>query len=516
MANDIRDSTLSISSQRSVQDPAQQDHLSRLPNELLLSIIGYLRHDYLENFSGSCKLIHQLARPAMKIHLQRKKKYSTIYVEDADEDPHKANTFKSPMSLLLGALEDENLRDYTTQLIVESIPDRPSGVVISDEPVWTEYERGTPDFEWEQADIILNDMLEKKLDSIMPFFLWPLRDEYWVNCNATWGRCIRLLVGLFPRLQRLDLEYFGAKKMAKGIQRIDDICVGLGWRSSIHAYPSGLQHLREINISGYPISRQINFGLLYAFVYLPHLRRLTAEHVSNVWRDYDPDREQPAGPKVPLRSLGLKNTNVAASSVMLFLGVIKRNRLRSFSYCNGKSTEIPDIIDALYERAGESLQSLELIDWRDPQVRRTAVAMGSLARFSTLKRLNVECRVFIEPPKQSDASAKELSSKHKIAKRGLPRPIIDLLPPSLESLGLFQRTETDEEVNTMLEGVEVGCTALPNLKRVFVHRLEDGEDFDDSNSEESLEYASSDEIPGNTSESMGGGDESNPSEYDGY
>ena len=125
--------------------------------------------------------------------------------------------------------------------------------------------------------------------------------------------------------------------------------------------------------------------------------------------------------------------------------------------------------------APESLNQLTIIGSR--HVRKMGQIscggfVGSLVQFTRLQYVHLKDYMLIF--KRRIGGKAIGSGDSGIAERVSSNPpthsIVDLFPPSLETLKLVRRDQTDIQVERMLGGVWVGCKALRCLKEVAVHR----------------------------------------------
>ncbi|KAL8911031.1 MAG: hypothetical protein Q9171_003735 [Xanthocarpia ochracea] len=230
-------------------------------------------------------------------------------------------------------------------------------------------------------------------------------------------------------------------------------------RSSAADLPKALKGLKKVLVGrSYPGGGgNVTLAEIYPFTGLPNIHTL---------RVYDLVDRKPS-----LHRNDYHFSSGISSLTKLEL-IDSRNSLESFTYEVNHEVQHTQQFDwdprsvlrILRHYALESLTQLTIVGSR--HVRKMGQLscggfVGSLVQFS---RLQIGGRAI----GSGDSGIAETVSSNPPT-----QSIVDLFPPSLETLKLVRRDQTDIQMERMLGGVSVGCKALPCLKEVAVRRAVD-------------------------------------------
>lgn len=443
-----------------------QAHLLGLPNELLLQIIPHLTHEDLENFSGSCKDAHSICKEAMTSHLEKKRLYALVETRALPssayrlESPSVSKYRATSMEIITDALDNEGiLGGYVEKLVLRctTLP-----------PLEIEALRRSLRL---RSSIPIGHPAEHAAKCPCTGHLLAGHD-LWLH-NA-------LLFVASTRLKWLDIDRSAAWRLATYIDfHLDKPGTEL---------PAALKSLETVRVGQLLDeggSLETALGDILPFTGLPGMHTLQLHHLVNkpgLLRERSP---VPPGSIASLVKLELLNSLITAEGLALILTPTKINTIEHFTY---EVNPGPDhalrqydwdprsIIREIRHHALQSLTHLVIIGSHHVKImgqRSCGGFIGSLVTFTRLQHVHLECYMLIfkrrygggRPLVSGDDSDDRLSD--------LPtQSIVEIFPPSLETLKLIRRDQADVQMQRMLAGVVVGCEALPQLKEVVVQQAE--------------------------------------------
>ncbi|KAL8752662.1 MAG: hypothetical protein Q9199_005586 [Rusavskia elegans] len=441
-----------------------QAHLLGLPNELLLYIIPNLTHDDLENFSGSCKYAHSICKEAMTSHLEKKRLYALVETPTLPsfayglEIPSASKYRATSMEIITDALDNEGiLGGYVKRLVLRctTLP-----------PLEIEALRRSLRL---RSSISIGHPAEHAAKCPCTDHLLAGHD-LWLH-NA-------LLFVASTRLKWLDIDRSAAWRLATYIDfHLDKPGTEL---------PAALKSLETVRVGQLLDeggSLETALGDILPFTGLPGMHTLQLHHLvkPGLLRERSP---VPPGSIASLVKLELLNSLITAEGLALILTPTKFNTIEHFTYevnlgsdhaLRQYDWDSRSIIREIRHHGLESLTHLTIIGSHHVKImgqRSCDGFIGSLTTFARLQHVHLECYMLIfkrryggRPIVSGDDSDDGLSD--------LPtQSIVDLFPPSLETLKLVRRDQADVQMKRMLAGVVVGCEALPRLKEVVVQQAE--------------------------------------------
>ncbi|KAL8650990.1 MAG: hypothetical protein Q9226_004915 [Calogaya cf. arnoldii] len=439
-----------------------QAHILRLSNEMLIHIIANLKHDDLESFSGSCKDTHSLCKEAMALHRQNKRRYTLLETPNPPVSK-KSSTSKymePSMEVISDALNnDGHLGGYIQRLILRNAM-LPSTVADALEQLLKSLK---------SSHSICNHQQHTAQCPCVAYTEYDLRD---INT---------LLFAASTRLKYLELDRHAVLTITTYIFLHPTESPGIG-------LPAVLQSLDTVlvgRLRGSGPDRDVDLEDILPFSGLPNIQTIQVHHL--VDKQSDPLRDKtscfPPASTTSLIKLELFNSLISAQGLALMLTPSKINTLEHFTYEVNPGPDYKirqydwdprSIVRELRTNALESLTHLTMIGSSQVKImgqRSCGGFIGSLRQFTKLRHVHLECYTLIfkrrirgNPILSADQSDETSFSDPPT------QSILELLPPSLETLKLVRREQVDLQMERMLEGVMVGCEALPRLKEVKVKR----------------------------------------------
>lgn len=355
--------------------------LRDLSNELLIQILDNVKPHDIENFTLSCKLVHQLATERLQEHRVLKHNFARI---ESNREPFRANQFPE---LLHQVLIEPPKADYVQQICIKSCPPHQySGVKMK---------------AFKEA--------VKNSDAI-PFE----EKERWIS-QIEAGNEGPILALLLPRLHyltsiKISLSLFGSI--------MDDCIFSAVERVVKDPRSSSLSRLQQVEISGAHLPKH-NLGLLTLFAGLPSVTSLKAcnLHVD----DSSWDRNSLIERSSNFRDLTLKGCIFSCSALSDLIKSAKS--LRCFTYSCPENLRVHNPSSstwaraALLQYASSLLEELSLSEsYRYPNDNRTECSFKS---YQNLRVLTIDYAYLMG------------DMIHTTDK------LVTLLPASLEILNLF-------------------------------------------------------------------------------
>lgn len=443
----------------------KQPPLSRLESlapELLLHIIDRVDHEDIQNFALCCPKVWRTAQKAFDTH-KRRRVYHTIRLGRITGDPTPP---VDPMNVLLNGLGDPGLDIYPKRMIIGKTHDRFTSqhdLVKRKTPVSKEHERQIQglvkrsryhSYSWQDKFITLDSPLA--ITRLLLTFFPNLRTiEFHNNIQAVANLgVVAQDVACATRLNRL--------KIAPPTD--DDDADEEKRKKWDPAKPHALRNLTDLKMY-HDEQAWFYFGDLDRWAWLPSLRSIQCKGVhGNTDGVVFTGLETIPSHQSEVTRLELDECVVILEDFEPLLKTFKGLRYFKYHYgVPGKKGEQrwPDapwnprgLVEMLSTHASHSLVTLELTRTETPHISHGSwlagrTFVGSLRRFQLLQRLKADAAIFIQSElenyimeyskKYPDASHAENVRKIKKRHKNLvkhPRPLVDLLPPSLEELVL--------------------------------------------------------------------------------
>ncbi|KAL8672260.1 MAG: hypothetical protein Q9168_003260 [Polycauliona sp. 1 TL-2023] len=462
---------LEDSSTSSKMPPA---HIFDFPDELLLQIVAHLTHEDLENFSSSCKRINNVSLEAMTLHLELKYLYPKV---ESFQNP---TSYRPFASLAIGPqyyLDRTKAIDTGNNIPLKIIND-----VLDNEGVLGSYVRELTlrdtSRSSEEEQVVERTHLSHEVSTKFGWYKWQTDDSSYMN----------LLLLACTRLQSLKLCYSSLSNVSRFMSAHNS-------SDATGSQPAALQGLKTVSL-GQPTEdarrerggAQVDWNHIYPFAGLPSIHTIKVRNLGDTPKDRGPaflDIQPYYRYRFPpniasLAKLELSNSLITGDGLALLLEPSKPNSLTHFIYDvnPGPDHKISQydwdprsIIRVLRNHTLESLTHLTITGSPHNSImgqRSCGGFIGSLTQFTKLQHIELECYILIfkrrykgKPILSTDKGDDCLSSPPSL-------PILELLPRDLETLTVVKREQCDVQMERMLEGVVVGCEALPRLKQVVV------------------------------------------------
>ena len=437
-----------------------KSRLESLAPELLLHIIDYVDHEDIQNFARCCPIVWNTAQKAFETH-KRRRVYHTVRlgpIRGSKRPP------VDPIDVLLNQLEDNGLDVYPKGMIIGSVktPFTTAGRLVRRDPPLSE----------EHASQIRSLVKSSRYHSRA----WQEQFLTHDSPLAVTG----LLLTVFPNLRSIEFRNNTQAVFYLGIVAQEIACATRLNRLTIApptrkpskqerekwdpANPHALRNLTDLKIY-HDEQAWYDFGDVARWAWLPSLRSIQCKGIHG-HRDGDvfTDLEKIPTHQSDVTRLELEECVVSLQDFQALLQSFKGLRYFKYHYSASHRTlglQEPSepwnprgVIEILSTHARHSLVTLDLTrttlkyvthgDWLAGRI-----FVGSLRRFQLLRRLRADAAMFTESElenhimdyakKYAGTSHEEVVEKIKKKHKKLvdhPRPLVDLLPPSLEELVL--------------------------------------------------------------------------------
>ncbi|KAL8996388.1 MAG: hypothetical protein Q9169_004079 [Polycauliona sp. 2 TL-2023] len=437
-------------------------HLLALPNEILFQIVAYLIHDDLENFSSSCKRTEHVSAEAMTLHLERKYQYACAETFNTALSNH---PFKNKAEL---SGEKDNV---TFRIIKDALENE--GILGGYVRKLTLRDNRLSD---EGMEVLRSMILSRGPRSICH----PAIGAECECLGCLWySRTYNdILLLACTRLKSLELLSQSADATVYGLMGIHN-----RHSPTVRSQPKALESLQHVSL-GRPNPKgkrdernAVAWDHVYPFARLPSI------HSIRVYNLLDkPTERHPlllTSGITSLAKLEMFNSLITADGLTLFLEPSTPNSLTHFQY---EVNPGPDhkmcqydwdprsIVRVLRQHTLQSLTHLTIVGSPHNNImgqRRCGGFIGPLVQFTQLQHVQLECYMLIfkrryngKPILSADEADDDYWGK-------LPtQPILELFPPSLETLKIIRRGQADVQIERMLKGLDVVCPTLPRLREV--------------------------------------------------
>ncbi|KAL8855890.1 MAG: hypothetical protein Q9178_007455 [Gyalolechia marmorata] len=432
----------------SVSNNLPSADLLGLPDELLLQIVALLWHSDLENSSACCKRAHRVSDGQMAIHLDYKRRYSTVVVPEYDHSSLTSEKHRKPAIILNNSLNKGVLGECIQKLVFDG-----------------------------NLSFLARKSHQKDFIDLKRTLRSPDIRASWNRQGPTYDQWVNgLLIEVSPRLKCLEITCGAISDISRYIEsRI---------RSSALDLPKALKGLKKVLVKGG--GRNVMLAEIYPFIGLPIIHTLRVHDLIDRKPSLHPNDYRFQSGISSLTTPELFDSVTTAEGIAQLLQPSKHNSLESFTYEVNHEVQHPQQFDwdprsvlrILRHYALESLTHLTIIGSRRVQKMGQISCggfVGSLVQFNRLQYVHLECYMLIF--KRRIVGKAIGSGDSGIAESVLSDPptqsIVDLFPPSLQTLKLVRRDQTDIQVERMLGGMWVGCKALPCLKEVAIHTAVD-------------------------------------------
>lgn len=440
--------------------PATKPSLESLPAELVLQIFGEVDHEDIQNFARCCPRIWKIVEEGFEVH-KRRRKYYTVRLGSLSDTPGSRNR---PIDILRDLVHDDGLAIYPKRLIVGTLDIFSTGQDI---------DISGPPFLPEQKKKIRSMVVDSRYVSPDGWYDRIMRDKRPTVITA-------LLLCLFSNLRVVELRSYAWDFFLKGfVERM--VCASRLNRVSLlpgepgkrkednwdPTKPHALSNLTELNVC-HDRGLYQSFSNLVCWTFFPSLRSIRGKGLNSSKGESVLHPFTIPGHQSEMTSLELEGCTVRTRDIDILLRSTKA--LKHFKYQHGTPyipegwSQITDlgsaqwnprgVVEVLSTYVSHSLVTLDLTRTAKPQtssgdelVCRSSV--GSLRRFHLLRRLRADVMIFV------DLNLESLINKYahtyredtfdelemRITKLGKPltaqaRPLVDILPASLEELAL--------------------------------------------------------------------------------
>ncbi|KAL8883869.1 MAG: hypothetical protein Q9192_006978, partial [Flavoplaca navasiana] len=425
--------------------------LPQLPNELLLRVVQFTHSNDLGNLCLSSKHVFNLAEGLRKRHLDNRKKYRTVVLGDTfTASRHvldRPAAVVHPAFLLRDLLRDrQTMSDYCEIIKIGGIA-HDGQVEDTDrygQPTLDEARTIALDTIARVDDLVDNEPLLNRCDKD-GMRLDLAHDMYDLPC---------MLSLIFLRNVRI-LE---VTRCCSFLKKMSEYRSGT-WNRNVDVSSTALLplgQLEEVRLYGEGDGARQSLPPLLFFVKVPRLRKICGKLVHAVIMDEDElSLSEVCCPM--LEEIYLENCSCLDIDTMeqLLRGTAT---LKSFYYHHSNSGGMDidsyfpdDYIMLLRKYASQTLATFTCIltgtgEDYDPDYLYDHLDCPSLQDFKVLTHAAVDCSLFINDNMNSDRWDKQLDIgffKEEDPSEGVPR-LVDVLPPSLESLVLHRPREPNE------------------------------------------------------------------------
>ncbi|KAL8828833.1 MAG: hypothetical protein Q9170_006429 [Blastenia crenularia] len=417
--------------------------LLSLPYEILLRIIEHeIHHTDLDALALCSKMIFFLVQPARKKHLLNKRRFTTISIGDL----HLENGDDQPM-----VLNEEHLASALRDLLYNSVAAAEYCTTLKicaldEEGFWNEQNRDRNDRE----ALSITEEFAPQLAALTEQEPFTRYDRWLIShLKSFYGFLYKVPLILLYNIKVLELT----KTSSLFPIFCDDFTI---LRESHH-------HLEQVrlfgNINGSQEHCWADYEALSCFAQFPSITSIHGVHLSH------PTGGFPLSRLKHVTELRFESSEIDVDFLEKLFGPIKG--LKTYFYETNNRVHTDDVygpwhtIWALQMNAWKTLESLTLIDPSNTNVVGGAEKSYpmSLHDFDVLKHVAVECSLFKNPFVED-------------GRRDWYR-LVDVMPPTLETLELFRPASAEELSSIFKDLRELKDGLLPNLRKISV----EGEDY---------------------------------------
>ena len=440
--------------------------LLELSNEILYEIIERIHPDDIISFSLSRLHLHRLAEKAVALHLQRKRIYENVLLHGC----HRHEDNAHPLKLMQEMYMDWRVGEYIKCLTFECCH-HPNGVDDAHEE--------------EDANDIKTFEVEKRVDDTICQTTMQAIQGYIKEKVVQLGFIPQTTYpyGFNVRKACQDAETGTREAMLAllffFVPNLEDICLARSTRSTWHVQEAirsissqklqqnpraqkVLKNLSQVRFLGYDNDEDLysdergeDVEVFMSFAALPSMRTMLGDFVAGT---DEPADVWPFAPHTSnVTEIILRNSAVEAGYLKELLAGIKS--LKRFTYDHNNSLtdagamETLGIIEALHDHAKHSLEYLALTGTWDPHGGRSEIqpCSGLLREFETLKEFVLHSSVYIQ-------YAVMIGN------------LVDLLPPSVETVQLLGADVPQNLIGRLKDFFEQKQQRLPRLKKLVLGR----------------------------------------------
>ena len=361
-------------------DQSDPNSLYILPNELLIRIAEHVLPDDITNFSASCRLLRELARPSLETHRLRRKVYTSVHVGETSK-------------VLFSICARSWIALYPKCLTIE----------VDNNPCkyWNPNEENDSGLINESSESKALEAEFRAIAKRIPF-LSAEKLEPWL-LPISYGKkdaMISFVLATLPNIEELSISVVQYRNLGTTTRLLESL-IYWGARHQQHRVLPMLSKLRLNHQYDRNFREVETLDVLMPFMALPSLRTVAINHA--ISRNIQPSICKSRCSEVT--QISLHDSAVSGESLRRLLGCC--TRLKLFEYSPGcanmhsprRSNMLafgqtasgidwdPRIVrDALLTSANSTLEGLKITD----DFARPRQPIGSLSGFTTLKSLMID------------------------------------------------------------------------------------------------------------------------------
>ena len=451
-------------------------NLLRLPNELLLRVLHFTHIKDLDNLCLSSKHVFNVAEALRKRHLSNKKTYRTVVLGDTCTASR--HVLDRPAAVVHSAFflrdlfrDKETISDYCEIIKI--------GGIANDGRLADKDRDGQPTLD--EARMIALDTVAR-LDDLVdnePLLNGCDRDEWRLDL----AQDIYDLPCMFSLIFLRNVRILEVTRCCSFLDDIFEYGSGT-WARNVDVSSTALQplgQLEEVRLYGDGDGARQSLPPLFFFVKVPRLRKVRGKFVHAVIVDEDElSLFEVCCPM--LEEIYLENCSCLDIDTMeqLLRGT---TTLKSFYYHHSNSGGMDidsyfpdDYIMLLRQYASQTLATFTCIltgtgEDYDPDYLYDHLDCPSLQGFKVLTHAAVDCSLFTNDNINSDHWDRQLDTgffEEEQSSGDVPR-LLDVLPPSLESLVLHRPRDPNELKGLFRDLQQLRDERLPNLQSITIN-----------------------------------------------
>ena len=470
--------------------------LPDFPNEILYKIIDQIHPDDIINFSHSHRHFHAVCEDAVSLHLQRKRIFENIILHGCYR--HAPNSH--PLVAIKQICMDWKIGEYPKALTFECCGRNPYN---SDDEDDIEKEKEEYRVAREEDDLLVSTIMEEIQDYIeeravdlgVPETsgLAPgdllMDDESDLNKFNLEASCKKVIKGDRVAMLALLLLFIPNLKVIRFKSCTwgnDDLRDAIHWMSKQTLQRTSnvrkpLMNLSEVRLLGrFDFWRGETFEAFMPFATLPSMRTIFGEYVEGFDRAEDEWKFPPHTSNVT--EIILQHSAIKAqylSQLLLGIKALKRFTYHRHAYVEDPNelyefcpVETHQIIGVLLEHARHSLEFLSLTGLchlRDANSDIHA-CKGSLRDFEVLKEVILDSNVYVELASYGRPRYDRHDMTYFAKRYQISRHLVDVLPPSIETVMLIGNEIADHAPGLLDNFVEEKERRLPKLSKLLIGR----------------------------------------------
>ena len=431
-----------------------------LPQEIILNIAEKVWNTDLDNFTSTCRTIHDIACGILSEHQKRKEKYKYITYGDPARTCNEA-TWVHPTLMLRDLLRYDllsypimiQLSDYHYDAVGwdDGRASDSSDDDAGDRPFSSsEVHQALKSFSEDVAPLVeacpyLKDKDDDDMSSI----------KTGIISRGSIGATLGFLLLLLPNLQVVHTTDYGMSSRGMGdVKAIMDKLI-TAIRGTENSKPPGypLSKLRKLNLerSDRGVHGDLwDLDFFAPFFFLPSMRFIKGHCISSCGESW-----KYPGLASNIERLSFPEGEISAESLTTYLRPIKN--LRKFQCTNEYHIPIDshEVVSLLLQTAAHSLTSLNLSGKATDYGFLSApfqgrYFIGSLQGFKVLKQVKLIAPMFFERMEPDD-EVYRLRPRDTLP--GRPCRFVDLLPPSIQDISLEVGDANLDQLLALLEGL---------------------------------------------------------------